>query len=148
MKKDIKAAPERYWCLVNCELTPRAMTVTEDSYRSPTTRVPAHSPTSSCNTWLLTRDTWLHTTWHSLGCPATLPAENIQSEYKQLAESSGIVQSSHFLIRLNFSAKLKVFSDVVCRMTVNSDTHQPAQSILRKQENIYFRIKGCDTSQN
>merc|ERR1719192_1344041 len=26
---------------------PRAMTVTEDSYRSPTTRVPAHSPTSS-----------------------------------------------------------------------------------------------------
>ena len=57
----MKAAPERYRGLVNCELTPRAMTVTEDSYRSPTTRVPAHSPTSSCNTWLLTRDTWLHT---------------------------------------------------------------------------------------
>ena len=147
----MKAAPERYRGLVNCELTPRAMTVTEDSYRSPTTRVPAHSPTSSCNTWLLTRDTWLHTprdTHSAAQQRSQLKIFRVSTNNLQNHESWGIVQSSHFLIGLDFFAKPKVFSDVVCRMTVNSDTHRPAQSILRKQENIYFRIKGCDTSQN
>ena len=119
----------KYLGLVNCGLTPRAMTVTEDSYRSPTTRVPAHSPTSSCNTRLDTRlDTWHVTRRHSLGCPATLPAENIHSEYKQLAESCRYVATSSLLtFKLDWIcfAKLKVFSDIVCCMSVSSDTHRP-----------------------